>query len=458
MPLRKFESFNYKTLNHLKIKIKELNLNIPINPEIEILQQRVKFKDKFIPNRLAIQPMEGYDAKLDGSPSSLTHRRYMRYARGGCGLIWFEATAISEDCRSNQHQLYLSEDNNSEFKKLVIEVRENCNKTLRSLGFKNQCFLILQLNHSGRYSKNKNQPYPIRAYSNRKLDDAKNISEKEGKIISDEELEELEDIWVNKIKLAYEIGFDGVDTKACHGYLIHELLCARNRKNSKYGGKNLLNRSRFLFNIIKKTSKVLSNSSEFYITPRLSIYDGIPYPNGFGVKVLKQDNFPAVVDLSEPLKIIKMLYSNGVKLINITIGNPHYKAHLTRPYDVPIQGYSPPNEHPLISVNRLLNLTAEIKKNIPKDIVIVGSGYSYLRQYAGYVAAALIHENKVDICGFGRMAFANPDFPKQIFEKGEIDKKKVCITCSKCSGLMRLGKKTGCVIRDIKYQKTNELL
>ena len=91
----KFEPFTYKSISELKNKIKELGLDIPISPEVEILQQRKKIQDRFIPNRLAIQPMEGFDANIDGSPSDLTFRRYRRYAEGGVGLIWFGLIRIS---------------------------------------------------------------------------------------------------------------------------------------------------------------------------------------------------------------------------------------------------------------------------------------------------------------------------------------------------------------------------
>ena len=150
----KFEPFTYKTLSLLENRIKELDLNIPISPELEILKTSVNLNDRFIPNRLAVQPMEGYDAESDGSPSDLTLRRYKRYANGGTGLIWFEATAISEDGKSNPNQLYLTEDNSKNFKALIEQVRDDCNKTLKDLGFKNKVLLILQLNHSGRYSGN----------------------------------------------------------------------------------------------------------------------------------------------------------------------------------------------------------------------------------------------------------------------------------------------------------------
>ncbi|GAH12030.1 unnamed protein product, partial [marine sediment metagenome] len=144
---KQFESFSYKTLKDLKKKIDTLGLDIPIYPKVEILQQNVKVYNIIIPNRIAVQPMEGFDANINGAPQKLTYRRYQRYAKGGPGLIWFEATAISHDCRSNPHQLVLSEENFEKFKDLVSFTRKICNKTLMDLGFVNKCVLIIQLNH-----------------------------------------------------------------------------------------------------------------------------------------------------------------------------------------------------------------------------------------------------------------------------------------------------------------------
>jgi 2,4-dienoyl-CoA reductase-like NADH-dependent reductase (Old Yellow Enzyme family) len=450
----KFEPFTYKSLTDLRNKIKELELDIPVNPEVEILQQRVKLGNIFIPNRLAIQPMEGFDASSDGSPSDLTFRRYDRYANSGVGLIWFEATSIFDNCRTNPHQLVLAENTLNKFKELVSTTREKCNKTLKELGYKNECILILQLNHSGRYSRRDGKRFPLRAFQNAEFDSAIGVLDKDGNIISDEEMEEIEEIWINRVVLAKEIGFDGVDIKACHGYLINELLSSRTREDSDYGGKSLKKRAKLLLNIVKESRKKLRNIQDFIITSRMSVYNGIPYPYGFGIKETNEENFPATIDLSEPLEVIEKLYDSGVRLINITAGNPYHESQITRPFDTPIKGAKMPSEHPLFGVNRLINLASMIKQKVPDDMVVLGSGYSYLRQFAGHICAALIHQKRVDICGFGRMSFANPEFPKQILgEEGMIDKKKTCITCSKCSGLMRQGKSTGCVIRDSQYKK-----
>ena len=179
----------------------------------------------------------------------------------------------------------------------------------------------------------------------------------------------------------------------------------------------------------------------------------MPYPTGFGVKRIVDENFPASIDLEEPVELINKLYDLDVKLLNITAGNPHYVGHITRPYNVPIKGGILPEEHPLYSAYRLIYLTSVIKSLTPQDMIIIGSGYSYFRQFAGNLAAGVIQKGMTDICGFGRMSFANPEFAKQIIKRNTIEKAKSCITCSKCSQFMREGRSTGCAIRDPQYRK-----
>ncbi|TXT63381.1 MAG: hypothetical protein BAJALOKI3v1_380020 [Promethearchaeota archaeon] len=447
-----FEPFKYKILTQLKQKLSELNLALDFNDDLAVLKRSLSIGNKSIPNRLAIQPMEGFDAKRDGRPSFLTVRRYSRYAKGGAGLIWCEATSISEGYKSNQHQLAITKENVDEYRKFVSHIKKISKSALEQLGFSGQCLFILQLNHSGRYCKKGDTKYPIRAYHNYQLDKAINVSEQDGKIIEDSELIALEEKWGEKALLARDAGFDGVDIKACHGYLISELLGARERNDSLYGGYDFANRSRFFLNVIKKLKKRCFKNGDFIITTRLGIYDGIPYPNGFGVAPLEGEEFPASIDLTEPIKLINELDNLGIKLINISAGNPHYKPHITRPYDIPVKGANLPSEHPLCGVYRLIKMTSEIKKSISEEIKIMGSGYSYLRQFSPYICADLIKNNEVDICGFGRMAFANPEFPRQIFQQDEINPKKVCVGCSQCSQLMKNGKSTGCVIRDPAYE------
>ena len=239
--------------------------------------------------------------------------------------------------------------------------------------------------------------------------------------------------------MAFEAGFDAVDIKSCHGYLINELFACHNRKG-KYGGP-FENRMRFLLEVIDKIHKELGN--EALVVTRLGVYDAIPYPFGWGVDRADYTK----PDLTEPKKLIGLLQQRGVNLINITVANPYYNPHVGRPFNETIVGGYDEPEHPLVGVSRLTNLAGEIQTEFP-DTAIVGTGYSWLRTLFANVAAASKANGLATIIGAGRMAFAYPDFARDILTNGRMYPEKVCVSCSACTQIMRDSGMTGCVIRD----------
>ena len=149
--------------------------------------------------------------------------------------------------------------------------------------------------------------------------------------------------------------------------------------------------------------------------------------------------------MSEPAALAGQLYEEyGVRLLNLTIGNPYNNPHINRPYDM--GAYEPP-EHPFEGIGRMCHCIGEVKKQC-SDMVIVSSANTYLREFSVNLAAGMVEQKRADIIGFGRMAFAYPEFAKDILEKGKLDAKKVCLSCSKCTQLMRAQTVAGCVIRD----------
>lgn len=420
--------FNYKKLLDLKNEINRLGLEIPVEEDFEVLKDTVETGSSMIPNRLAIHPMEGADANPDGTPSELTFRRYERYARGGAGLIWFEAMAINEKGRANQHQLFLNDDTVDDFKRLVDMVRQ---KSRESYGESFNPYLVIQLTHVGRFGQHKKILYH---YDQIDKAPAANIPDNHP-LMEDSELVELEEHFLKAAKLAKRAGFDAVDVKACHRYLLSENLAAHIRDDN-YGG-SYENRTRLMKNAIQK----IKDEVEIDLATRLNIYDAIPYPYGWGTD--KDGN----EDHEEPKKLIADLTAMGVKIINITAGTPYLFPHINRPYSHPSNiGYNPP-EHPLIGVERLIRL-ARITQNVSPRCIVVGTGYSYLRQFAPYVAAGVIKNGWSTLIGFGRQAFAYPDFPKDIIEGNGMKKEKVCIACSKCAELKAKKQHSGCVIKD----------
>jgi NADPH-dependent glutamate synthase beta subunit-like oxidoreductase/2,4-dienoyl-CoA reductase-like NADH-dependent reductase (Old Yellow Enzyme family) len=424
--------FRLANLNDLKDAIQQLGLDIRVEENVSILAQTVSVAGQVIPNRMAIQPMEGCDGTADGAPNDLTFRRYKRFAAGGAGLLWFEACAVVPEGRANPRQLWIHQGTKDKFARLLEESKK---AAAESMGNQHRPFTVLQLTHSGRYSKPGDDPKPIIAYHDPILDADRGISP-DYPLVTDEYLDSLEDAYVEAAKLAFEVGFDAVDIKACHRYLMNELLAAYTREG-KYGG-SYENRTRLLKNVVRRVIECAGPNG--IVTCRLGIHDAHPYPYGWGMDPKE----PMKPNLEEPKRLVRELYELGVPIINITMGNPYFNPHVNRPYDRPIEGGRYPEEHPLVGVGRLIGLTREIQKHVP-EIVVVGSGYSWLRNLWPYVAAASIREGAMQIVGLGRQAFAYPGFAKEIIETGRLERRHTCITCSSCTQIMRDGGMTGCV-------------
>lgn len=414
---------------------KELGVALPFSESTECLKAPLQLKNKVIPNRLACQAMEGCDGTADGRPDELTIRRYDRFAKGGAGLVWFEATAVMEEGRANPRQLWITEGNVDSFARQVERIRETA---LRENGY--APLIIMQATHSGRYSKPYGTPAPLIAYNNPIFE--KDAPIDSSRIVTDAYLDRVGEALVRGAELAQRAGFDGVDIKACHRYLNCELLSAYTREG-RYGG-SFENRTRLLRESIQGAMEACGK--DFIVTSRLNIYDGFPYPYGFGVSPDGGTEF----DPTEPIQLLRQLEGYGVELLNITMGNPYFNPHVNRPFV--LGGYEAP-EHPLCGVARMLGGIARVKKAVP-DMKIISSAMSYLGVAAPYVAAGYIAENGFDMAGFGRTIFAYPDFAKDILQTGEMNKNKLCICCSKCTEIMRQpGGTPGCVIRDAEVYK-----
>jgi len=438
--------FRLRSLGDLKELGERLGVALDAAEDVSILAQPVRLDSLLIPNSLAVHPMEGCDGDPEGRPGKLTVRRYERFAAGGAGLIWVEATAVVPEARANPRQLWLNEKSKGAFASLVRRIRQ---VAAESMGAGHRPVLVIQLTHSGRYSKPEGHPQPVipqrDPYRDPMIPQAKPDPNRPSRIrkdwptVTDEYLDELQDAYVEAARIAFEVGFDAVDVKSCHGYLINELFACYNRQG-RYGG-SFENRTRFLLEVIDKIHRELGEDKA--VVTRLGVYDAIPYPYGWGVD---RDDY-SKPDLSEPKKLIGLLRQRGVRLINVTAANPYYNPHIGRPFNEPIVGSYEEPEHPLVGVARLVGLAGEIQKQFP-DIAVVGTGYSWLRTLFANVAAANKAGGLVSVAGVGRMAFAYPDFARDIIRDGRMYPRKVCVSCSACTQIMRDGGMAGCVVRD----------
>lgn len=431
------EKFSFKTLDELTAKANELHTGISFTTDLSPLAGAVKVGGRTAPNAMAVLPMEGCDSELDGSPSELVERRYTRFASGGAGLLWWEACAVVNEGRANERQMMLTTENVGQFAALLKKADKaaaDCN------GADHKPLNILQLTHSGRYSRPAgHKAAPIVPQHDPLLDPRVGLSPDAG-VVTDAYLDDLIGCYVRSAKLAREAGFDGVDIKSCHRYLLSELLASHTREG-RYGG-SFENRTRFLRETLRAIRAELGD--EFLVACRFNVFDAHPYPYGFGCDHEDMWKF----DPTEPTALVKMLCENGLNLLSNSAGNPYYiYPQVTRPFDLSSMGIPTPDEHPLESISRLFEFTRQIQAaagNVP----VVGNGYTWLRQFAPYAGAANLADGSCAFMGLGRQSFAYPDAPRDILTKGGMDGAKCCIACSKCTQIMRDHGRTGCVIKD----------
>ncbi len=388
-------------------------------------------------NSIAIHPMEGCDGDLDGSPGELTFRRYERFGRGGAKLIWFEATAVRQEGRANHRQLWIHEKTLPHLARL-LETTQNAHREI--YGTADDLLCPLQLTHSGRYSV----PKRILAYRSPAVD-VKFAVPADYPVISDDELERLEDDYVAAAQLAWRAGYRAFDLKVTHGYLLFELLGAKTREG-RYGGP-LENRTRFMKNVLGKIKAVLP---EMMPCMRLGCFEGVPYvkdeatgegvplpyttpyPHGFG----NDANDPTKEDLTEVKQAIGWFKEWGIRLLNVSLGSPYFNPHIGRPFEKPDDGNYESPEHPLVGVDRHFRIAGELQQTFP-DLPMVGTGYSWLQVYAINAAAHNVAHGRISFFGAGRNALAYPDFARDALEKGVLNEKQVCRTVTFCTYLMR---------------------
>jgi 2,4-dienoyl-CoA reductase-like NADH-dependent reductase (Old Yellow Enzyme family) len=436
--------FKYKSTADLQAENTRLGVDIRCMDDFSPLFQPLAIGTRTVGNRWCIHPMEGCDGELDGRPGELTFRRYTRFGDGGAKLIWGEACAVVNEGRANTRQIVLNPATKTEFHKLVDQTHLAHRK---SNGGDGDLLFGLQLTHSGRYS----HPRPILATRDPLLDSRtvwdKTTGEKVNKstpLVTDDQLKKLVDHYVAAAKLAQDVGFDFVDVKQCHRYLLNELLGARNRPGP-YGGsyENRTRLAREIFQAIRAACPKL------ILATRLNVFDSIPFhetdngnghqdpwtaplANGWGMS----ESDPFTPNLMEPLRWIADMRKLGVVMVNVTLGNPYAQPHFGRPFEYPPpDGYDSP-EHPLVGVDRHFRVTEAITKANP-GLAIVGTGYSYLQEFLPHVGAANLRDGRVSLVGIGRASLSQPDLVRLLRDSGKMDRKRICRTFSTCTALMR---------------------
>jgi NADPH2 dehydrogenase len=437
----------------LRDRSAELGLDLPVDDAVHadgVLSEPLRIADGSagelsVPNRFAVLPMEGWDGTADGRPTDLVRRRWQRFGESGAGLVWGEATAVVLEGRANPNQLVIDASTVAELAALR-----------RSLAADQ--LAGLQLTHSGRWSRPDGTPRPRTATTHPVLDERLGIGP--DAMLTDAELDALGERFVRAAVLTGEAGFDFVDVKCCHGYLLHELLSGRDRPGP-YGG-SLEGRTRFVRRVI---AGIRSEAPELAVAVRLSAFDLVPFrPGADGAGEPEDGPLPQPfggdelglgIDLAETHELLDLLAAEGVGLVCTTAGSPYYNPHVQRPaYFPPSDGYEPP-EDPLVGVARQVTVTAELARAHP-DLTLVGSGYSYLQDWLPHVGQAVVASGGAAMIGLGRMVLSYPTLPADVLAGRPLERRLVCRTFSDCTTAPRSGLVSGCYPLDPFYKDRPE--
>lgn len=380
-----------------------------------ILLSPIKIGTRTCANRFFVQAMEGNDADADGNPTELTYQRYENLFRGESGLVSLEAISITDESKSRINHLMILPQNLKPLTNFVQKMKEINPNTL----------FIFQLTHSGELSRGdisrKVCIKPLPGYG--------------GEILTEEEFEQIMQRYVVSAKIAYEAGADGVDLKLCHGYLGSQILRPYNDRPWKYGG-SWENRRQFAFDLFERIQKEI-NDKNFLIGAKISAWEG--FPGGFGSGGV---NSP-VMDLTEPIDLVKGLEERGAHYFIQSAGSPSVTINLTQvDKSAPYFAYL----HPTFS--------KAFKDNLKPETVVIGSNYSIYRNGKNglfgtenstilNVGAQNIQNGITDMIGLGRQSFADPLMALKLREGRENDI-KYCTVCDNCLELLIQQSEIGC--------------
>ncbi len=207
--------------------------------------------------------------------------------------------------------------------------------------------------------------------------------------LREEEIEQLIRDFARGCRRAVFSGFDGIELHSPHGYLIHDFLSPRyNRRSDKYGG-SLENRMRFLLRLIRAAKETLPG--DIPLGARLSIdehnEDGIHF--------------------DEMKQVARAAVGAGLDYLHVSDG-----CYEQAKYFLPDED------------GTMLRGAEELKAlvNVPVITPCLHSPDN---------AARAVHEGKTDLVSSSRAFIADPDWADKVRE-GNPDAIRKCVRCNRC--------------------------
>lgn len=246
--------------------------------------------------------------------------------------------------------------------------------------------IVMQLNHAGRQTQKMINRHPFAP---------SDIGLKMGNgrfgtpvPMSEAEIERTIDGFVHAARVAEQVGFDGVEVHAAHGYLTSQFLSPlSNRRDDQWGG-SLANRARFLLEIIRRVRA--ATRSRFIVSVKLNSAD-------FQRGGFSEDDSATVAG---------WLQAEGLDFVEVSGGN------YEQPRMIDFDRKDPLAANKRESTRRreayFLDFVPKLRAKVTIPVMVTG-GFRSVEAMQRAVA-----EDGVDFIGLGRPIILDPDAPARI--------------------------------------------
>ena len=348
------------------------------------LFEPLTIKGTTLGNRIVISPMDQYSA-VDGIPNTYHLVHYGKFAMGGAGAVFVEATGVSEEGRiTNGCPGLYNQAQVDGFRPITDFIRQQ-----RSLP-------AVQIGHGGRKAST-TRPWegggPVAAEHIARGDRAwtpfgpSDTALADGwltpKMMDGDDLARTRQDFADAAKRALEAGFEILEVHAAHGYLLQSFLSPlSNRRNDAYGG-NREGRMRFPLEVVEAVRAAWPNDKPLFV--RISSVDGID--GGW--------------DMEDSVAFAHELKARGVDVVDCSSGGNSPKgatnANLKRG-----PGYQVP-----------------FAERIRTEAGIKTMAVGLIRD--AELAETILQEGRADLIAVGRQALVDPFWPLHAAQHFDID-------------------------------------
>ena len=368
------------------------------------LRDSITIRNMEVKNRFGFPPCLTNSSDEEGRPTQRSINGYEVKARGGVGIMTYEAAMVDSWAKGTGGANIGSDENIPAYKKLTDIVHKYGTKigmqinkagmigfTFSALG---DIFIPSNIGPSSIDVLHATSAYDLLlpTWWSDKIK-TKNLKVRE---LSVNEISGIQDLYAAGAKRAIQAGFDYVMVHSAHGTLPCSFLSPYfNRRTDKYGG-SIEKRCQFIKEIVAKIREAIGDIPPIMV--RISADELVHDGNR----------------IEDSIEIAKQLEKAGVDAIDVSQG-----IILRSPFGITIPTYC--------EYGCYIHLPDAIKNAV--NIPVFGVGNINNPK----MADDFIQQGKADIINMGRQLICDPDTPNKYFN-GQIDDIKRCIGCLQSCG------------------------